>query len=194
VVFSSKMGQQLNLGLLMNKRKSISKKIRFNVFKRDLFTCQYCGDKPPKVILELDHITPVCEGGDNDQDNLITACFDCNRGKSGELLTVIPEAINDKAKKVAEKELQLKEFGKLKASIKRRKITQANKVASVFTAYFPEWELSKSSIVSIKLFLDSLHASDLCDYMELACERKDSGSAFRYFCGICWNKIKRGDE
>lgn len=65
----------------MGKRKSLSKKIRFEVFKRDSFTCQYCGRKAPDVILEVDHINPVKEGGGNDILNLVTSCFDCNRGK-----------------------------------------------------------------------------------------------------------------
>ena len=47
-------------------RKPLSKKIRFEVFKRDKFTCQYCGRMSPDVILEVDHIEPVAEGGDNE--------------------------------------------------------------------------------------------------------------------------------
>ncbi len=65
----------------MAERKSLSKKTRFEVFKRDSFACQYCGAKAPDVILEVDHIKPVVEGGTNDMINLITSCFDCNRGK-----------------------------------------------------------------------------------------------------------------
>lgn len=68
-------------------RKKISKKTRFEVFKRDRFTCQYCGRKAPNVLLEIDHIKPVAEGGKNDILNLITACFDCNRGKGKVLLS-----------------------------------------------------------------------------------------------------------
>lgn len=66
----------------MSKRKSLSKKIRFEIFKRDSFTCQYCGQKAPDVILHIDHIIPVAEGGDNHITNLLTACFSCNSGKS----------------------------------------------------------------------------------------------------------------
>ena len=47
------------------KRKNLPKKIRFEVFKRDSFTCQYCGRMAPDVILEVDHILPVAEGGTN---------------------------------------------------------------------------------------------------------------------------------
>ncbi len=65
----------------MTERKPLSKKTRFEVFKRDRFTCQYCGKMAPDVILEVDHIKPVAEGGTNKMINLITACRDCNRGK-----------------------------------------------------------------------------------------------------------------
>jgi len=71
----------------MTQRKSLSKKIRFEVFKRDSFTCQYCGSKAPDVILEVDHLHPVSEGGNNEILNLITSCFECNRGKSKTLLS-----------------------------------------------------------------------------------------------------------
>lgn len=65
----------------MVDRKDIGKKIRFEVFKRDKFTCQYCGKKAPDVILNVDHIHPVVDGGDNSIINLITSCFGCNSGK-----------------------------------------------------------------------------------------------------------------
>ena len=71
----------------MTERKPLSKKIRFEVFKRDKFTCQYCGRMSPDVILEVDHMNPVSQGGDNDILNLITSCRDCNRGKGKNLLS-----------------------------------------------------------------------------------------------------------
>lgn len=70
----------------MTKRKALSKGRRFDIFKRDSFTCQYCGRQPPEVVLEVDHIRPVAEGGTNEELNLITACEDCNRGKGKKLL------------------------------------------------------------------------------------------------------------
>ena len=53
----------------MTKRKALSKKTRFEVFKRDRFTCQYCGAKAPDEIL-----------------NLVTACEACNGGKAARTL------------------------------------------------------------------------------------------------------------
>lgn len=64
------------------RRKSTGKRLRFEVFKRDHFTCQYCGAQPPDVVLVADHITPVAAGGETSIENLLTACEWCNQGKS----------------------------------------------------------------------------------------------------------------
>ena len=66
----------------MAKRKGISKRVRFEVLKRDAFTCQYCGRMPPDTVLHIDHIKPVSKGGNNGMLNLVTSCQDCNLGKS----------------------------------------------------------------------------------------------------------------
>lgn len=62
--------------------KKASDRIRFEVFKRDSFTCQYCGRKAPDVVLNADHIAPLAGGGETTLLNLVTSCRDCNSGKS----------------------------------------------------------------------------------------------------------------
>jgi hypothetical protein len=56
--------------------------LRFRIFHRDCFTCQYCGRSAPEATLHVDHVTPRSHGGDDQESNLITACQDCNLGKS----------------------------------------------------------------------------------------------------------------
>lgn len=70
----------------MAKRKTINDKLRFEVFKRDSFKCQYCGRSAPEVVLHVDHIVPVSKDGTNEITNLITACCDCNLGKGARKL------------------------------------------------------------------------------------------------------------
>lgn len=65
---------------------SLKKGVRFEIFKRDSFTCQYCGRKAPEVILELDHVNPRSNQGSNNPENYMTSCIDCNRGKGSKLL------------------------------------------------------------------------------------------------------------
>ena len=59
-------------------------KIRTAIFERDNFTCRYCGSSG--VRLECDHVIPVSKGGNHDESNLVTACFQCNRGKRAKTL------------------------------------------------------------------------------------------------------------
>jgi HNH endonuclease len=66
---------------------SVSKSVRFEVFARDAFTCQYCGRRPPDVVLELDHIHPRSKGGTDEIVNLLTSCYACNRGKSAKVIS-----------------------------------------------------------------------------------------------------------
>lgn len=78
-------------------RKAIKKSLRFEVFKRDRFTCQYCGAMAPDVILNVDHIEPVAKGGQNDILNLITSCEACNSGKSDRRLDDHSEVTKQRA-------------------------------------------------------------------------------------------------
>lgn len=72
-------------------RKALSARTRFEIFKRDLFTCQYCGSRPPEAILQVDHIEPVVGGGSDHLSNLITACRLCNLGKSASDIFYLPQ-------------------------------------------------------------------------------------------------------
>lgn len=173
------------------KRKSISKKLRFEIFKRDSFTCQYCGSTPPKVALEIDHITPVSKGGNNNTENLITSCFNCNRGKSNiELKRIIP-TMAESLKSMVAKEEQLKEFKKFTKKIKRRRNREINRVAKIYEEEFEGWLLTSSfKKNSIGRFLKELPIHEVEEAMEQATSIiADEDGAIKYFCGICWNKI-----
>lgn len=66
----------------MVKRKGVSARVRFEIFKRDGFRCAYCSATPMDSVLHVDHILAVANGGTNAHENLITACDRCNLGKS----------------------------------------------------------------------------------------------------------------
>jgi hypothetical protein len=91
---------------------AVSVRLRFEIFKRDDHTCKYCGRRSPEVVLEVDHIQPVCEGGSDDEMNLVTSCWDCNRGKGGVPLSQIMTGSDphDKAIEMLERERQLAEY------------------------------------------------------------------------------------
>ena len=64
-------------------RDAVPAHIRFRVLQRDNFRCQYCGvSARDGALLHVDHVVPYSEGGETSEDNLITACEQCNLGKS----------------------------------------------------------------------------------------------------------------
>jgi hypothetical protein len=92
----------------MAERKAISSRTRFEVFKRDGFRCRYCGATSLTSRLAVDHVVAVANGGTNDAENLITACVECNGGKSAVPLedrkfvdAPDPAAIREHAQQVA---------------------------------------------------------------------------------------------
>lgn len=179
----------------MSKRKGIGKRLRFEIFKRDEFTCQYCGAHPPKAILHVDHITPVAEGGGNEPENLITSCDGCNLGKSDIPLDVIPQPLAERAAEIEEREEQIRGFAAVMAARRERIEVEAWEVAGVLTSVFGgDGSIRRDWFQGIKLFVERLGVHEVVDAMEIAVGRKSSShSAFKYFCGICWNRIREGE-
>ena len=66
---------------------------RFNVFLRDRFACQYCGDAFPAHDLTFDHVVPRSRGGNSTWENLVACCHACNRRKGNRMLHEIDDMI-----------------------------------------------------------------------------------------------------
>ena len=116
----------------MGQGKQLSKKQRFDVFKRDLFVCQYCGHKPPAVVLEVDHIIAVADGGSNEPHNLITACFDCNRGKGAGTLAAAPLDIQERRELLEER---LEQTEMYEALLREQRASQDDAIDEVIAVY-----------------------------------------------------------
>lgn len=61
---------------------AVSKRLRYEVLRRDGHACQYCGRTAPEVKLTVDHVSPTALGGSDEPSNLVAACGDCNSGKT----------------------------------------------------------------------------------------------------------------
>jgi len=178
---------------------AISKKLRFEVFKRDGFACQYCGRTPPTVTLEVDHINPKSEGGDDDINNLITSCFDCNRGKSNIKLDRVPTAVETNLAVLREREDQAWEYNKFLVKIEKRIGRDVEEINDIYNSYFPDYGLSDQfKATSLRNFIAKLPKDILMGAMHDACTAMKgkhdyetaSSDAIKYFCGICWRRIK----
>ncbi len=67
---------------MSGRRRQIPRHLRVQVLTRDGYRCKMCGRGSDHVILHVDHIKPVDEGGTDEIANLATLCEDCNIGKS----------------------------------------------------------------------------------------------------------------
>ena len=56
---------------------------RLNIYARDKNTCQYCGKRPSRVELNLDHVVPRTKGGRTSWENVVCSCVPCNLRKGG---------------------------------------------------------------------------------------------------------------
>lgn len=176
-------------------RKSTGKKLRFDILKRDGFTCQYCGRHPPTVLLHVDHIVPVVDGGEETAENLITACQDCNLGKGARPLSVAPESLLSKADQIAEAEEQLRGYQELMAERSQRIEDETWRVAEILWPGSSKSGADRADLVSIKNFIKRLGVFEVIDLAEIAINRKPYGgrSAWLYFCGCCWRRVRELD-
>lgn len=188
----------------MVKRKPISKKLRFEVFKRDSFTCQYCGKSAPDVVLHVDHIKPVKEGGTNDIMNLITSCADCNLGKGARRLSDTSEVA--KAKKQLDELNAKREQLEMMVKWKQELSKIGDKEIDAIVKRFEElsgYGVKDNGRKDIKKWLKLYPLSDLYDCIEISCDKyldcvgeeisQDSAlKAFRYIPKIAyWRERQR---
>lgn len=183
---------------------AISKRTRFEVFKRDKFTCQYCGRTPPQVILHVDHIAPISRDGPDDPLNLLTSCADCNLGKSAVPLGQVHRPLAEQIAEEKERQEQVAAFNAF--LVKRQKSEQRtietlgrywfNKLASENECEWDKYTFGTARVVSIRTFLKCLPSAQIMEAMDIAEGRIFADNAdkdwkrWKYFCGVCWSMIR----
>lgn len=173
----------------MAKRKAISKRVRFEVFKRDSFKCQYCGSSAPESILHIDHIKPVSKGGDNEIVNLVTACDSCNLGKSDKELSDNSAVVKqkDQLDEINEKREQLEMMLKWRESMKSINDDYADAIAKEINEYSTTRSISDHGRKSIKAWLKKYSLNEIFEAIEKSASTRfadkdmDSGSNFADF-------------
>lgn len=179
-------------------RKPLSKKIRFEVLKRDHFTCQYCGAKSPDVILEVDHIKPVAEGGTNDMFNLITSCRDCNRGKGKRALSDNAELnkqrneLDDLAALREQTDMMIEWRRELSKTIESQVNFIEEYIDGLTNMAFTDYGRGR-----IKKLIREFSFNEVCTAVEIAFDYYWQGDkrtwekAFKKIGGICYNRRKQ---
>lgn len=151
-------------------RTPLSKKIRFEIFKRDKFTCQYCGGKSPNVILNVDHIEPVATGGTNEIMNLITSCFECNNGKRA--IPLSDESVVEKQRKQLEELQERREQIELMFEWKKSLSELDSDINGMIGAYINSkmhpWPVKENFKTTIQKWLNKYDLQDILDAIDIS--------------------------
>lgn len=188
---------------------AVSKRLRFEVMRRDGHACHYCGRKPPEVTLQVDHVVPVALGGKDEPGNLVTACPDCNSGKSSSPAD---------AEKVAQVNADAERWA---AAIKQAGQQQREEQTEIVRWFKPLWygaaeavgstrvarDLDTNKLIrvvdsgiplgqwpnSVKAFLTAgLSRDQIEECVQIAMHADIPNNArWRYFCGVGWNRVRQ---
>lgn len=167
---------------------AVSKRVRFEVLRRDKYTCRYC--RATDTELTIDHVTPVALGGNDHPDNLVAACRDCNAGKSStnpDAPTLEP--LTDAA--IA--------YEKARAKVVRRKARESKKRHDEQQKVLWRWEsnfghyptMSEDWRKSVNTWLGrGLTVERICEAIDITAGRDlPAARAYSYMAKICWNWI-----
>ena len=173
---------------------AVSKRTRYEVLRRDDFTCRYCRSKDNE--LHVDHVTPVSLGGDDRPTNLVAACKDCNLGKA----SVSPDTATldhldeqtiayEKARAV----VVARETKKAKA--KRKVYRQVSEAWAASTSGYsnmaPDWRTTVSTWMGRGLSVERI-----IEAIEIAGGKSHlpDSAIYPYTCKILWNWVSELEE
>lgn len=177
---------------------AVSKRTRFEVLKRDNYTCRYCrSDENP---LTVDHVVPTALGGSDAPDNLVAACKDCNAGKTS---TSPDDAL---VSNVAEDALRWSRAIAAYNAERQADRRKRNAYVRRFRKAWDQWTwgaLHKAIPLPAdwqgtiwSYYASGLPIVELEDAVTIAAGNQmvRPDAVFRYMCGVVKNKIERQND
>lgn len=177
---------------------AVTKRLRYEILRRDNHTCRYCGASAPDVKLTVDHVIPQALGGSDDPANLVTACEPCNSGK-----TSIPADAPIVAN-VADDALRWAAAIDRAAELAHEKYQVRLAYRGTFRQAWDDWKTGPEQDKAVPLdanwetSLDNFYEAGLPDWelteavrAAMTNQKVVPDNTFRYFAGICWTKIRK---
>jgi len=178
---------------------AVSKRLRYEILRRDDNTCRYCGGKAPDVALTVDHVIPTALGGSDDPSNLVAACKDCNAGKTSSS----PDAplVADVADTALQWGAAIERWAEQRRDERFERDYYVNQFTDAWDAwrYGPtddrkkvprpgSWEQSIWQFYEVGLPIEELE-----DAIKIALgrDRIQLEEKFRYLCGVAWKQVEK---
>lgn len=177
----------------------LSKRLRYEILRRDGFKCRYCGAEPGDRVLQIDHVVPEALGGKNEPANLVTACEPCNSGKT----STTPDA--PLVDEVAEGALRWSGAMQAAAAAMEKRIRDRRDKNAFFAEIWNGYKLDRGGNVPLPAdwqgAVTRLESAGLTyllfeEAVEVAMKAQKvlPENRFRYFCGVAWNMVTQLQE
>lgn len=162
-----------------------SNRLRYEIFRRDDFACRYCGGRAPDVELTVDHVVPVALGGNDDPQNLVTACATCNSGKASSAPDApLVAAVSDDALRWS---AAMARAAEIQNNDQRQLAAFSDDFERAWGGYYSlpqDWRQSVEHWHSLGADRDFL-----CDCIDMAFAARGVEWRWKYFCGIVWRRL-----
>lgn len=168
---------------------AISRRLRFEVLRRDDYRCRYCG-AGPETELQVDHVVPEALGGSSQPENLVTACRACNAGKSSSAPDApVVQAVSDDALRWAQAMQQA-------AEIQRQQRDEFDVYCDRFyNAWPPTYSLAHDWRNALEQWFKlGVEIELLLSCLDIAFGVREVEWRWKYFCGIVWNKVRERQD
>ncbi|MGV9744619.1 HNH endonuclease [Rhodococcus zopfii] len=171
---------------------AVTKRLRYEILRRDNHACRYCGATAPDVKLVVDHVTPVALGGGDEPTNLVTACADCNSGKSAS--TPDSELVSDVATQALVWAKALELAAEQRATDARQRKLRNDRFRDEWESLRPHLFRSADLAPDWEQSLEQFSRAGLSDrdIIEMVAVTMNARASdkWRYFCGCCWNVVR----
>lgn len=178
---------------------AVSRRLRYEILRRDDYSCRYCGGRAPDVQLTVDHVIPVTLGGSDEPGNLVAACTACNAGKS----SVNPD--QPLVEQVSADALRWAAAMREAASIQDDSRYLVQSYRETFLNRWNTWiygadqeqlPLPSDWPDSLEQFWRAgLEIEVVVEMVDRAGRSKvKAQDVFRYFCGCCWTTLRERQE
>lgn len=174
------------------------------MFKRDHFTCVYCGRSAPEVVLHVDHVLPVSEGGTNDIGNLVTACADCNLGKGASIIDTGRNLTKKQLRELKDRREQIELLQKWNKELLEIKNLEVEEVVltcnNLLLDVGVEARVSEGYKGELRQLLNKFTVKEVNDAINTAFEVynvnsfDDALNALSKIPGICFNKRRERED
>jgi hypothetical protein len=175
---------------------AVSKRLKFEILRRDGHKCRYCGVPAADARLTVDHVIPVALGGSDEPSNLAAACGDCNGGKTSSSpdAPVVADVAKDalrwsRAMEAAAGEMLARASGTVDAHAHFEKVwaRYGSGPKRVPLPKDPGWQNTVDSFLKSGLPMTVLEE---CIEIAMGQRRVPAENVFRYMCGVAWRKVQ----